>query len=221
VTAKALLFDFGGTLDADGLPWKDRFAAAWREEVGEVPPARFDPAFYAADDALVGAVPRELSLEETVARLAANLSRELDADPDAGARAGARFLRDAAPRLEASARLLRTLSDRYRLGIVSNFYGNLQAVCAGAGLAPHLSVVVDSAVAGFEKPDPRIFRAALDALDARPEDAIFVGDSQPRDMEGARRLGMAHVWLAPGRDRGCCPGDKVIERLERLPEVIP
>ena len=221
MTAKAVLFDFGGTLDSEGLPWKDRFAAAWREEVGEVAQARFDPAFYAADDALVGTVPRDSSLEETVRRLAGNLSRELDADPDAAARAGARFLRDAAPRLEASARLLGKLAERYRLGIVSNFYGNLDAVCAGAGLAPHLSVVVDSVVAGFEKPDPRIFRAALDALDARPEDAVFVGDSMPRDMEGARRLGMAHVWLAPGRDRGCCPGDVVIERLERLPEVIP
>jgi putative hydrolase of the HAD superfamily len=220
VTAKAVLFDFGGTLDADGLPWKDRFAAAWREEVGEVSPARFDPAFYAADDALVGTVPRDFSLEETVGRLAGNLARELGADPEAGSRAGARFLRDAAPRLEASARLLRTLSERYRLGIVSNFYGNLEAVCAGAGIAPHLSVVVDSAVAGFEKPDPRIFRAALDALGASPGDAVFVGDSMPRDMEGARRLGMAHVWLAPGRDRACCPDDAVIERLERLPEVI-
>jgi putative hydrolase of the HAD superfamily len=220
VTAKALLFDFGGTLDADGLPWKDRFAAAWRDEVGAVEPARFDRAFYAADDALVGAVPRDLSLEETVRRLAAGLARELSADPDAAARAGARFLREAAPRLEASARLLSRLAERYRLGIVSNFYGNLAAVCAGAGLAPHLSVVVDSAVAGFEKPDPRIFRAALDALGASPEEAIFVGDSMPRDMEGARRLGMAHVWLAPGKDRACCDGDAVIERLERLPEVI-
>jgi HAD superfamily hydrolase (TIGR01509 family) len=220
VTAKALLFDFGGTLDAEGVPWKERFASAWRAEVGDVSPARFDPAFYAADDALVGAVPRDLSLEETVRRLAANLSRELDADPEAGARAGARFLREAAPRLEASAGLLRRLAERHRIGIVSNFYGNLDAVCAGTGLAPHLSVVVDSVVAGFEKPDPRIFRAALDALGASPEEAVFVGDSMPRDMEGARRLGMVHVWLAPGRDRGCCPGDAVIERLERLTEVI-
>lgn len=221
MTVTALLFDFGGTLDADGIPWKDRFAAAWREEVGDVSPTRFDPAFYAADDALVGAVPRDLSLEETVRRLAENLSRELDADPAAAGRAGARFLRDAAPRLAASGQLLGKLGERYRLGIVSNFYGNLEAVCASSGLSPHLSVVVDSAVAGFEKPDPRIFRAALEALDARPEEAVFVGDSMPRDMEGARRLGMAHVWLAPGRDRGCCPGDAVIERLERITEVIP
>jgi len=221
VSASALLFDFGGTLDSDGVPWKDRFAAAWRDEVGAVEPARFDRAFYAADDALVGAIPRDLSLEETVRRLAAGVARALAADPEAAERAGARFLRDSAARLDASARLLSRLAERYRLGIVSNFYGNLEAVCASAGLSPHLSVVVDSAVAGFEKPDPRIFRVALEALDARPEEAVFVGDSMPRDMEGARRLGMAHVWLAPGRDRACCPGDAVIERLERLPEVIP
>ena len=54
---RAVLFDFGGTLDADGHPWKERVARLLGEEGLALTPERFDPVFYAADDALVGAVP--------------------------------------------------------------------------------------------------------------------------------------------------------------------
>src|SRR2546425_538316 len=70
----AVLFDFGGTLDADGLPWKERVARLFRQEGLVVTVERFDPLFYAADDALVGAVPPTLPLRETVFRLVAGLA---------------------------------------------------------------------------------------------------------------------------------------------------
>ena len=125
--------------------------------------------------------------------------------------------------LRDSARVLAGLARRHRLGVVSNFYGNLGAVCAGAGLAPVLGVITDSSAVGWSKPDPRIFRHALDALGVSPEDAAFVGDSRPRDMEGARALAMPHVWLvdadAPPAPP-CCPGDPVISSLDELDAVL-
>src|SRR5207249_3583829 len=57
----AVLFDFGGTLDADGLPWKERMGRLFRDEGAVVARDRFDPAYYAADDALVGALPATTS----------------------------------------------------------------------------------------------------------------------------------------------------------------
>jgi putative hydrolase of the HAD superfamily len=89
------------------------------------------------------------------------------------------------------------LKKRYQLGIVSNFYGNLEAVCHSAGLASLFSVMVDSYRVGAEKPDPAIFRAALEPLHAGPETTVFVGDSLRRDREGARRMGMRFIWVAP------------------------
>jgi putative hydrolase of the HAD superfamily len=224
VTAPSvLLFDFGGTLDAEGIPWKERFHRLFEEEAREeLPAARFDPAFYAADDALVGTIPRELPFRETVARLSESVARGLAlADSGAANRVAGRFTREALERLAASERLLSELSGRYRLGVVSNFYGNLERVCADAGIAPHLSAAIDSVAVGFEKPDPRIFRAALERLHAEPAEALFVGDSLPRDMAGARALGMPHVWLSPEKREACCPEDSVIDRLARLPEVLP
>jgi len=220
----AVLFDFGGTLDADGVAWKERFFRLWCEEAEAIAPERFAPAFYAADDAVVGAVPPTLSLRETVERIAQGVARGLGAsDPALAERVAGRFLEETGERLQASALLLSRLSRRYRLGIVSNFYGNLSAVCAEAGLSPFLAVMVDSACVGCVKPDPRIFQTALVRVNVKPDQAVFVGDSLPRDMAGARGIGMPHIWLTPKAaqtEQPCCPGDRVIHRLEELGRLL-
>jgi putative hydrolase of the HAD superfamily len=216
---RAILFDFGGTLDADGVTWKDRF----RSIAGvEGPSERFDRAFYTADDALVGTIPRDLSFRETVDRLSRNLVRELGWEEKRAEPLADAFIRASRSKAEASREILEQLSRRYRLGIVSNFYGNLGRVCDDFGISKHVGVLVDSAVVGFEKPDPRIFRAALEALEVLPQEAVFVGDSLPRDMEGARGLGMAHVYVSPaGNAAACCPADPVIPGVSRLLEMYP
>jgi FMN phosphatase YigB (HAD superfamily) len=219
---RAILLDFGGTLDADGLPWRERMRALYRASDLAVPAARFDPAFHAADDALVGAVPRGLGLTGTVDRLVAGLHRALGLPDDGRAEAIARrFAADTLGQARSRGPLLRALGRRYRLAIVSNFYGNLEAVCEEAGIRSCFTAVVDSEVAGFEKPDARIFRAALRAVGAAPGEALFVGDSLPRDMAGARGIGMPHVWLAAGPGgTPCCPDDRVIGALGELEEML-
>ncbi|HEY7676525.1 MAG TPA: HAD family hydrolase [Candidatus Methylomirabilis sp.] len=216
----AVLFDFGGTLDADGVPWRERFLRLFRDEGVRCGADAFDPAFHGADDALVGTVPPDLSWRVTVAMLAGGVARNLGLrDGPLGEKITGRFLSEAGERLKASAALLAPLSRRYRLGIVSNFYGNLAAVCREVGLAPYLSVVVDSAQVGCAKPDPRIFRIALEAVGARPAQAVFVGDSMRRDMAGARQIGMPHIWLrgqGSSEEGPCCPGDPVVGRLEEV-----
>ena len=219
----AVLFDFGGTLDADGVAWKARFFRLCRDEGVASTPERFDPVFYAADDALVGAIPPTLSFEDTVRRLAAGLTRGLDVTDDAvGLRIASRFLEEARRTVDRNVPLLARLSRRYRLGIVSNFYGNLATVCHNSGIAPFFSVIVDSARIGYAKPDPRIFQSALDTLSVTPADAWFVGDSLARDMAGARGIGMRHIWLAGDaarHDNPCCAGDPVLRSLEDLEGV--
>ena len=66
-----------------------------------------------------------------------------------------------------------------------------------------------------------LFRSA--ALGLEPADATFVGDSLPRDMAGARAVGMRHIWLvseaAPAQDP-CCRGDRVIHSLKDLEGLL-
>jgi putative hydrolase of the HAD superfamily len=84
-----------------------------------------------------------------------------------------------------------------RLGVVSNSDGRVEEALEAAGLRTYFDVVVDSALAGVEKPDPAIFRAALEALDLPPAAALYVGDLYEVDVLGARAAGMEAVLLLP------------------------
>jgi FMN phosphatase YigB (HAD superfamily) len=204
---ETVLFDFGGTLDSDGVAWKERFYALYRAEGLNLSAEAFAPAFYAADDALVGALAPTTGLKETVDLLAANLEAELTRrdsgtgqegdDVDRGQRVASRFLSETSATFARNRPVLEALGERYRLGVVSNFYGNLEAVCESSGLGPLFGVMTDSQRVGAEKPEPAIFRAALAALHAAPETTVMVGDSLRRDYEGARRSGMGFIWIAP------------------------
>lgn len=223
--SRAVLFDFGGTLDADGLAWKDRFLRLYLDEGFELTPDRFDPLFHAADDALVGAIPATLPFEDTVSMLADGVTRALrPGDRALASRIAGRFVTDALAQIRRNTPLLAHLCNRYRLGIVSNFYGNLLTVCNNTGIRSFFSVIVDSTQVGLTKPDPRIFRRAVDELKVTPAAATFVGDSLARDMAGARAAGMGHVWLVGDRAESvtpCCPGDRVVGSLRELEAVLP
>jgi HAD superfamily hydrolase (TIGR01549 family) len=206
------------------VTWKDRFYALWRDEGVADRPDAFDPVFYRADDALVGAIPETLSFEETVRRLAADIASGLAVrDERVIARVADRFLADAHRHLRRNQALLARLGARYRLGLVSNFYGNLETVCHNTAIRSLFGVIVDSVRAGFSKPDPRIFMRALDGLGVTPLDATFVGDSAARDMAGARALGMRHIWLIadpPPPGGPCCPGDAMIHSLTDVEALL-
>ncbi len=194
---KTILFDFGGTLDADGVAWKERFHALYRAEGLMLPDDVFDRHFYDADDPLVGGIPDTFGFDETVARLAENFEAELDRpDPDRGVRVAARFTQDARAILARNAAAMAALGERYTLGIVSNFYGNLSAVCRDTGIDRCMAVMIDSHQVGVEKPDRRIFDAAVDRLECDASECVFVGDSLRRDRAGARNAGMGFIWLA-------------------------
>lgn len=222
--AKAILFDFGGTLDADGVTWKERMRRLCAAESLIDDPERFDRIFYAADDALVGTIPVTLPLRDTVARLVDGVLRGLDVDDARVAdRVTTRFVADMQRTLARNAPILAALAHRYRLGVVSNFYGNLVAVCDDADVSRYFDVIVDSVAVGWEKPDPRIFQAALGSLELPPAVVTFVGDSAPRDMAGAKAVGMPHIWLVAERSARsvvCCPEDRTVESLSDLEGVL-
>ena len=92
------------------------------------------------------------------------------------------------------------------VGCVSNSNGTVAALLAGVGLGEVLDFVVDSGAVGVEKPDPAIFRIALERAGVSAAEAMHVGDLFPVDVVGARRAGLEAVLLDPlGRygDRGC------------------
>jgi putative hydrolase of the HAD superfamily len=79
-------------------------------------------------------------------------------------------------------------------------------------------VEVFSATCGLRKPDPRIYRLALDGLGVEAEEAVFVGDGANDELAGAERVGMKAVGVeSPG---GELPDDWTGPRIRELPELL-
>jgi putative hydrolase of the HAD superfamily len=97
------------------------------------------------------------------------------------------------------------------LAIVSNSDGTLEArlaaegVCqVGPGAGVPVAAVVDSAAVGVAKPDPAIFRFALEATGVDPARAVHVGDTVGADVDGARAAGVQPLHFDP---YGFCTDD--------------
>ncbi|HWH12807.1 MAG TPA: HAD family hydrolase [Solirubrobacteraceae bacterium] len=111
----------------------------------------------------------------------------------------------------------------HRLGLITNGASCLQREKLDAsGLAVHFDAIVVSGDLGVAKPDPAVFRRALTLLDADPRDATMVGDSLPRDVDGAIAAGIRGVWLnRAGASRPAGRSDVIeIRTLDRLPDAL-
>jgi REG-2-like HAD superfamily hydrolase len=107
-----------------------------------------------------------------------------------------------APGAPAALRRLRAAG--VRLAVVSNWDTRLRALLAATELSPHFDAVIVSAELGVDKPDPRVFRAALRALgDVSPGAALMIGDDATNDVAGAAAVGVdALLWGSDVRSFG-------------------
>lgn len=118
--------------------------------------------------------------------------------------------------------LLKHLRGKVKVAIVTN---NL--VAEQVEKLRHLQMdhlideLVTSEETGYIKPDPEIFRIALDRIACRAEEAVMIGDSWKSDVLGARSAGIRAIWL--NRTGIACPNPELaleIHALEPLDEVV-
>lgn len=104
------------------------------------------------------------------------------------------------------------------VAVISNTEdGRARESLAAAGLAERFDVIVDSHLVGLSKPDPAIFRHALERLGVEPGEAVFVGDSYTHDALAAQAAGLRAVLLDPLdlHPEAACP------RIRRLGDLLP
>jgi putative hydrolase of the HAD superfamily len=88
---------------------------------------------------------------------------------------------------------IRGLRTRYKTGLISNTLSDVRPTIENHWrLADAFDAIILSAEVGLMKPDPRIFHAALKALNVQSAEAIFVDDFV-QNVEGARAIGMVAV----------------------------
>jgi putative hydrolase of the HAD superfamily len=105
------------------------------------------------------------------------------------------------------------------LAVVSNSDGRAERHLADCGVREGLAFVVDSQVVGIEKPDPGIFRIALERLGVASTRALFVGDIVSLDVAGARAAGTHMVLIDPYGDYAPS-GTAAIGSIAALPAWI-
>ena len=94
--------------------------------------------------------------------------------------------------------LLERLSKTYKIGVIANQSIGAQERMEGYGLTPYLAFLINSAVAGFSKPDPRIFLLALEKAGCLPREAVMIGDRLDNDIYPAKKLGMRTIRVRQG-----------------------
>ena len=109
-------------------------------------------------------------------------------------------------------------------GVVTNGTVATQHVAyRAAGLDQLAPFIIVSEAAGYKKPDPRIFRDALEQTGlSSPEHVLFVGDNPLADIEGAKRFGMKTAWVRRGRQfpDDLHPPDYVVDHVSELRDVL-
>lgn len=220
INIRALLFDFGGTLDGNGVHWRDRTYQYLQQVYPEIDREAFGRVDRAAVDTLInsGRAPN-LTLRETMDAIATGIYEALRLDLDVKDQYVDLFCEGAQEHLDRNRKWLATLQDRYRLGVISNNFGNTRGWCDEYNLLPLLDIVVDSTVVGISKPEAGIFHAALTGLSTLPEQAIYVGDTYSDDVVGAKGVGMWAAWLVGEEDKECPDASLVDFQLTKLQEL--
>lgn len=200
-----LCFDYGGTLDTEGIHWADFL---WQEYQKHHVPVTHE-AFYQAyvhTERYLGlhdVIHPEHTFRETLSIKVQMQLHELLSEGQLHSESNAaNLIVDSSYQrvlavLDGVRPVLQSLTKNHTLVLVSNFYGNLNTVLREFHLDTYFKDVVESVAVGIRKPDSAIYQLALNRNHLRPEDTLVIGDSMKNDILPAHSLGIHTVWLAP------------------------
>ena len=202
---KGIIFDYGGTIDTGGDHWSEVIWAAWQKAGVAADKAEFREVYVYAERELARTLhilPHhtfhdllDIKMQIELQRLA-EIGHFAPAEVDAKAKEVAQYCYDAAKAsVEKSKTVIDALSKKYPMVLVSNFYGNVETVLKEFGLSQYFKKVIESAVVGVRKPDPKIFILGVEALGLKPEEVLVFGDSYSKDIVPAEKAGCQVMWL--------------------------
>ncbi len=110
-----------------------------------------------------------------------------------------------------------------RLGIIANQEPGARERLDAWGLGRYFLVIASSAELGSAKPDPAIFRWALEQAGCTPDHAVMVGDRLDNDIRPAKELGMKTIRIRKGLAvymRPSCPAEVPDFTVDSLSEIL-
>lgn len=123
--------------------------------------------------------------------------------------------------MEGTIEALRYLKAKYRLGLITNGFDEIQFVkIRHSGLEKYFQVVVTSEEAGSKKPDPDIFAYTLAKAGASKERSIYIGDEPETDVVGAQLAGIDQVLVTFGKPLTATGATYTITTLAELKTIL-
>lgn len=227
---KAITFDLWNTLLEDkhfNVPRLQATAEALYDHGTPRSPEEIKEAYRSA----ARAYRREWEVDQrhmTVDRRIRHMLQELNVEPSVEfvgemiSRYEGCFLEDPPTLKEGVEETLNALTDRYRLGIISDTGVTpgtvIREYLNGRSLLHHFASTIFSDETGYCKPHSIQFEKALYELDSTPPEAIHVGDLIRTDVAGAQAIGMKAIWVqtegktAPGHPKP----DYTVTRLNQI-----
>jgi haloacid dehalogenase superfamily, subfamily IA, variant 1 with third motif having Dx(3-4)D or Dx(3-4)E len=201
---KAIIFDYGATLDTQGIHWYNIFYSEEIKYFSYLSDSDLRQAYIYAERKVSKnrLIKEDFDFLQTL-KLKVSLQVEYlvnNALIDSQVQAPIEDIVQscyaiAKKNTQKSSTTLKKLKDKYTLALVSNFYGNLNAVLKDFGIKDYFDLVIESAKVGHSKPDNEIYNIAFRQLLLQPDQCAIVGDSYNKDIAVCKDLGCSTLWL--------------------------
>lgn len=202
---KGIIFDYGGTIDTGGDHWSEVIWDAYNKAGVAVDKASFREAYVYGERELAKTLhilPHHNFKDMLLIKIKIELQwlSENGKFPPAlvdskGEEVAKLCYESAGKSVSAAAGVLERLSKHYKLVLVSNFYGNIETVLKDFGIRQYFAGIIESAVVGVRKPDPKIFELGVKELGIAPSQTLVVGDSYTKDIIPAEKAGCQVIWI--------------------------
>lgn len=207
---KAVAFDFGGTLDSPFLHWMDIYLYLYTTKLN-LPLTRenFRDSYVYAEQMMerLQLVQSSHSLQETQKfktdlQFSHLIEKGVLADTpenrnELPLKAAVLSTEYSSEYVAASRNVLAELQKKYVLLLVSNYYGNVSKIAGDLEIASFFKSITDSTIAGVRKPDPALWKLAIEGAGFNPEEVLIVGDSMKNDILPGISLGCQVVLGCP------------------------
>ncbi len=203
---KGVIFDYGGTIDTNGVHWSEVLWSACVKEHIDVTKQQFRECYVLAERKLSDS--QQIKPEHNfldVLRMKTDIETSLLYEKGywhtseltrrtCAEHVALRCYQQVVENLRVSRDVVDAVSRKCPTVLVTNFYGNIQSVLRDFRIKLFRDVI-ESAAVGVRKPDPAIFRLGIKSLGLAPEEVAVVGDSFRNDVVPARSIGCHAVWL--------------------------
>ena len=231
---KGIIFDYGGTIDTNGIHWGEVIAEQYKVAGIDIERELYRKAYVHGERTLAKApiitpedtfhtlLTKKIAIQFEYLKEETHNQQFTAETADKIADGCYNKVRET---LATSRSIIESLSKKFPMVLVTNFYGNMPVVLKEFRLNNYFNSIIESSVVGIRKPDPELFAMGVRALQLPAKEVIVIGDSYRKDIYPSTTLGCKTIWLKnlcweeEPIEEGHTP-TAIINDIKQLPDII-